>query len=671
MTKGDGQRIEQLNRRKILAALGGGGMVSIAGCSGPQEDGSGGSGNESTTMAGESGNNGSSETQSPISTSTQGGTPKDGNFNWVYKTSFNPVEANLNPEALSSNVPWFMNRIWGGMSVQANLNGEPINIMAESFEVSDDGKTVTITFKEGFKWWDGTPLRAKDILAQTWYGNYTQYYQKTAPNREIEVLQEEPPKIRFNYKCQQNPQLALLNRRFSLNFPKYEFFEPALEKFADADGSESKTNTIAKDFGEKTLSMQDIVDEGWGLGLWKPSDWNTQRIVHTKVAEHPFADRTNLEKFTVEMLESNQKITQALSNDEVDGGDVGQISGATVPSDSVEINHTVPTGAQIGLKLNKANEHLAKPRVRRAMAYVINYEEVLKVLKSGLGVNAKYGGIQNASSSQIEENYLADDVLNEMIDYGKSAEVEKATQLMKDAGYSKQGGVWTDSSGSKISLTHIAPSWNKYYFISNYLNEKLGSFGIQTSVQALSSSGFQNKWQNTFEFDMATWYQQGLHPALWYGLGRNGKGWQELRGWGLSMLANPGDEVNCESTKLEIKDGKTVDDRLSQTIRPEYPAEVGTETLDVGSVGETKTLNPFVMVDTMRATQSSEELKRLSGEFAWYANWAVPNIELFDEVFTHYGDTENFSYPSEDAKEYSLRDLWIWANLGLIDGNPE
>lgn len=657
MSDHDSSDADQLNRRRVLGALASAGAVTLAGC-----DGTGG-----TTDTGD----GSEPTEtiaSQTAVDAQSVEARDPNLNWVNKTSFNPVEANLNPQTPNANVPWFIRRIYGDLTVQANLQGTPVSYMAESYEVADDGMSATMRFSDGYAWWDGTPLRAKDVLANRWYTNYTTSYQKTDPNARAEIVQESPPVIEYRFNCRTNPSLSLIDRRFGLVFPKYEFYESVFEEFEDANGSESKINAAAQEFSKETLSMQQIVDRGWGLGLWKPSDWNTQQIVHEKNADHPRAESTNLERFTVELLESNQKITQAISNGEIDAGNVGAISGTSVPNDAMSINHRVPTGAQIGLKLNKANEHLRKPRVRRAIAYVIDHEDILSALENGLGVGAKYPGTQNMTSSQITNNYLKDDVVSEMIDYGKTAKLDEATRLMKDAGYAKEGGIWTDESGNRVELTHVTPTWNKYKFVSNYLKDKLGSFGIQTQVQALSASGLNNRWQNTFEFDVATWFQQGLHPALWYGLGRNGKGWLELRGWALNMLANPDEAQSCEPARLEIKEGKERDDRLKQKIRPEYPATVGTETLDLSDVDETETLEPFVLNDTMRQAQSEDELMDLAAEFASYANWAVPNVELFDEVFTHYGNTEKFVFPSKDTDEYYLRNVWLWAMRGDVDG---
>jgi peptide/nickel transport system substrate-binding protein len=672
MTDPDKREVDSVNRRRMLAALASSGVLAAAGCSGDGDGGTSTGGGD-----GDGDGDGGTETTEMETPATEGPTPtpvpeeaQDPEFNWAFKSDWNPVEANLNPEAASANNPWFIQNIWGAMGVQANLRGEPIYLNAESFEVADDNKSATMTYREGLEWWDGTPLRGKDVVASNKIFNFQTYYQEESPNQPAEIVSDDPPTIRYNYDCAQNPTLALLNQRFGNSWPQWEWYEPWLNEYRNAS-SESEINSVTEEFQQAEITMQDVVDNEYGIGLWKPSDWNTQKLVHEKWEGHRWSDRTNLEKFTIDLLESNQKLTQAVSNGRVDAGSVGQISGTGISNDAYEVVHKVPTGAQIGLKLNKANKHLNRPRVRRALAYAINHNEILQALKSGIGVNATSPGTQNMATTQIENNFLSESVRNNMINYGQGAQLDEATTMMEDAGYSKQGGNWVGPDGDTIELTHITPSWNKYKFISNYLSDKLGNFGVQTEVQPLSYSGFQNIWQNSFEYDMATWFQQGLHPALWYGLGRNGKGWQELNGWGLSMLANPDRDVGCDPVEREIQEGKKRDDRLNQVIRPEYPGQVGTETLDIDDVGNVKTLKPFVLNQQMRQATSKERLVELTKEFAWYANWAVPNLELFDEVFTNFGKTDAFQFPDRSQRVYYHRAPWLWMKEGRVNGRAE
>jgi ABC-type transport system substrate-binding protein len=62
-------------------------------------------------------------------------------------------------------VQWVVDDKLAARSVDASLTIEPN--LAESWEVSDDGRSVTFHLREGVKWSDGEPFTADDILF-TW-----------------------------------------------------------------------------------------------------------------------------------------------------------------------------------------------------------------------------------------------------------------------------------------------------------------------------------------------------------------------------------------------------------------------------------------------------------------------------------------------------------------------
>ncbi|MGD1908335.1 MAG: ABC transporter substrate-binding protein [Leptolyngbyaceae cyanobacterium] len=70
--------------------------------------------------------------------------------------TFNPI---LNDE--SPNVFLYTTR---GLVTQDGLTGELVPELAESWDISEDGKTITFNLREGLKWSDGEPLTADDVV---------------------------------------------------------------------------------------------------------------------------------------------------------------------------------------------------------------------------------------------------------------------------------------------------------------------------------------------------------------------------------------------------------------------------------------------------------------------------------------------------------------------------
>ena len=53
-------------------------------------------------------------------------------------------------------------KIYSGL-LDYDLELNPVGELAESFEVSDDGKTVTFNLREGVTWHDGEPFTSADV----------------------------------------------------------------------------------------------------------------------------------------------------------------------------------------------------------------------------------------------------------------------------------------------------------------------------------------------------------------------------------------------------------------------------------------------------------------------------------------------------------------------------
>ena len=58
---------------------------------------------------------------------------------------------------------WILNLIYPTLMV-LDENGIKQPYIIEEPEISEDGLTVTVTLKDGFKWQDGTPLSSDDLI---------------------------------------------------------------------------------------------------------------------------------------------------------------------------------------------------------------------------------------------------------------------------------------------------------------------------------------------------------------------------------------------------------------------------------------------------------------------------------------------------------------------------
>src|ERR1700688_979182 len=87
-------------------------------------------------------------------------TPRKGG---VFNVHYAAEQRQLNPSIQASTGVYII-----GGKIQENLvdldsNGQPVGVLAESWEASPDGKTVTFKLRKGVTWHDGKPFTSADV----------------------------------------------------------------------------------------------------------------------------------------------------------------------------------------------------------------------------------------------------------------------------------------------------------------------------------------------------------------------------------------------------------------------------------------------------------------------------------------------------------------------------
>jgi ABC-type transport system substrate-binding protein len=411
--------------------------------------------------------------------------------------------------------------------------------------------------------------------------------------------------------------------------------EDIIQQYEDAT-ADSEYQKIGQELNDRRISLQQLRDENMGCGLWKPVGWDNTSITMEKYEDHPLAEENDIDKWEGLIVSSDKRKTNLAKQGKVDTvkGKVINDPGNT-PLDEVR---TVPTGAQINLRFNFKNDHLANRPVRQAFAYALDNKKIIRALEQGKGITSGLVDVQNGSSSQIQDNFMDDSVLDSFIDYGVSGDTDTAEKILKDAGYSRNGdGIFANDDGP-LEFDHKIPPWSPYGFVSKLIAEELQDFGISLQPTVLSSNGWGNTWWSGYDFDVATYFQSGSHPASWYGLSQQGGG---LGYYQSAVDSEKVDPNSCSTDTPPLSSDTT--ERLNMPIHPEYPEEIG------ATGGSMKQLNPFQLINRMQAAESTDELTDLLHEMAWYINYQVPHVGLYDEIDVLFGNTEEFSYPTEES----------------------
>ena len=650
-----------LDRRSVLATMGGVGATALAGCGG--DGGSDGDDGETDTVtsSGES----SSVMEPPE------GEPVTTSFDMIYKNGWNANEANLNRFAISVKAPWFMNRIYGQRILNKNLQGTEIKHLVDDYEVLNDGKSLEVTFKEGYTFWDGSDVTASDIYLVDEIGNLRSEGRRFGPENKAndEIISEKDPiTIRYNQDCglSENNLTDLIDR---VNvFSQREHLMDYIERFQDA-ADQSARDEIDAELQNWTWDLETVTEESMGCGLWKPVNWNAERVVHEKYSDHPRADKTNIEEFVFRPINDQQRIRQEWQNGERDIVSGSSISGVQDPPGK-ELVHKVPTGAQLNWRLNQANPHLAKLNVRRALSYALNTNEIAFALENGNDTPAIPIEYNDLCNPGIRESTYGDDWAEEnLIDYGKDGKLEKAAQLLEEEGYSRNSsGVWEHPDDGPLRFENITNTWGPHQFVSDLLSGRLGEFGIEIEVSVLSFSGFNAAWQESYDYDIATWFQQGSDSSQWWGVTnyKQGSEWAFLT----DLIEDDYEGPACPSLEDYETPPLTSDvyPRMQMPIKMEFPAEYGND--DKALSGETRKLKPFKYEEILKRG-SQEQINKVCKDYAWAGNFHRPYIGLFNEVFTNHGNSEEFIFPAEGTDLYFTRDPWMWMDNGYVQAKTE
>lgn len=596
----------------------------LAGCASDEPDDS-----DVLTTDGDDGTPGSNTTPTDES---GGGTPVTTELTFRAPVSWTPGDSNINLFSTQGDWEYWVEYMWWEALAYPNNTGDPMMWLADDIRLEGDGCDVVIEMRDDYTWWDGTPVTARDMYTSIQITGYVEYGSPDAMDSSWSM--EGDYTLRNTLSGPANPGLKKASY-FSPIVAKDDYYREWLDKFQDASG-EDAVKSVAQDLNKHKVSIKDLTEKGLGCGMWKPTQWGPTEIKHEKYADHPRADWTNLETLNWVLMADKQKSIQALQSGRFDLGD--KLLTQAAASSNVEVFSQFPKPGVPKLVLNFNDEHLERRPVRRALAYLVDHEELVKVIKGAHGQFYKSHRKVTGMSSMLNDKWLSDDVYDNLIDYGKTAQPEKARQILEDAGYSKPGETWVGPDGKKIKeLQYLTPPWPIYVTIGKYFSPKLKEFGIPNKLVVPSSSGFWKNWTETWDFDLANWFTYATHPASAFG----GGGARYLGKYQDFVKSSDSSSQGCSVDRSVPELTQERSDKLNHPIRPQFPTEVGAMELQ----GEGQTLQPFMWPRVMAQSQDDAEVRELTGKLVWFHNWQVPHIGFYEETSTYWGDTENFHLP--------------------------
>ncbi len=342
--------------------------------------------------------------------------------------------------------------------------------LAERWEVSDDGLTITFYLRKDVKWHDGVPFTARDI--------------------------------EFGFNTIRDPDTLTAYAEDYLQVSKFEVlddhtFRVTYDKpFAPALASWGSLVVLPKHLleGQNINEATEFARNPTGLGQYSLDEWVAQKSLTMKVNPEYYRGRPNLDRVVTRIIPDTQTQFLELKSGGLDSMGLTplqysrQTSSAEFDRAFNKYQYITNSYTYLGYNLN--NPLFQDRRVRRALTHAIDKQEIVDGVLFGLGqpAHVPYKPGTFWVNSEIPT-----------LDY----DPVKARALLAEAG-------WTDSNGDGVLDRGGKPF--EFEIITNQGNEqrektatiiqqRLKEVGVKVGVRIIEWSAFINNFIDKRDFE--------------------------------------------------------------------------------------------------------------------------------------------------------------------------
>lgn len=337
-----------------------------------------------------------------------------------------------------------------------------IGDLAESWDISPDGLVITFHLKKGIKWTDGVEFTADDVM----FGYKTIIDEKTPTAYKEDFLQVKKAEVLGRYT-------------FRVTYEKP--FAPALSSWGGLV-------VLPKHLLEgKDITKTDFGRNPIGLGPYKLLKWTAGQEVVMEANRDYFEGRPYINRYIYKHIPD--PATQFL---ELQAGGI-DLMGLT-PIQYTKQTTTVffennfqkfryPVFSYTYMGFNLKHPWFGDKRIRQAIAYAIDKNEIIDVVLFGLGSPATGPYVPNTWPYKPDVKRYPHDP-------------ETAKRLLKEAGWEDtDGDGFLDKDGRRFEftiLTNMGNSLRKN--TATIIQWRLRKIGIKVDIRVLEWSAFINEF---------------------------------------------------------------------------------------------------------------------------------------------------------------------------------
>ncbi len=319
----------------------------------------------------------------------------------------------------------------------------PQPYLAESWSVSDDGLRMILNLVRGATFHDGTPITSEDVAFSI-----------------MTIKENHPFKSMFEpveSVATPSPHTAVINLgrpHPALLLALSPALCPILPKHVYGDGQDPKSHPAnSAPVGSGPFMLEEFIPG--------------EAIIMKRNPNFFIDGRPRLDEIIVRIIQDESALLIAMENGELDmypfmAG--SQAIGRLQKADHLGVTNEgyAAVGPVNWLAFNTANEKLSDVRVRRAIAYAVDRDFIVKALHRGFS-RVQRGPIIE-SSPFFDESIPSYDV-----------DLDRARALLAEAGH---------ADGLELTVDYIPGPKEQQQSIAEYLKSQLGKIGIDVTVRA-------------------------------------------------------------------------------------------------------------------------------------------------------------------------------------------
>lgn len=369
-----------------------------------------------------------------------------------------------------------------------NENLDLVGELAESWQISDDKKSITFILKPDLTWADGQPLTSADVLFTWQLVTDEKTRSPYASDFQLVKKAEAPDALTFRVTYEQA-------------------FSPALDSWAGLQIL-PKHLLQGQDIHTTAFARNPVGSSYYQLASWKHGE-NIQLSRNPKSV----LGQANIDKLITRMIPDNSAQFLELMADNIDSMNLDPIKYSRVIPARPALKKKLNLYKELGnsytyLGFNLKHKPFDDVRVRRAINYAIDKQEIIDGVYLGLGINiaSPYKPGTRWSNPTLQP-YPYDPA--------------KAKILLAEAGFKDgDGDGYLEKEGKKFSF-EILTNQNKEREKSAVLiQRRLKEIGIEVTIRSLEWASFLSRFIHTGDFDVVILgWGLGLDPdqfSMWH-----------------------------------------------------------------------------------------------------------------------------------------------------------